>query len=252
MNACATIMQEQDRRRAIRLRLAAMTCPEAATLPTGFAALDRALGGGLPRGRIVELFGPTSGKTTLALEIAARVQSRGPVAWIDADRTFDAAYAAKLGVALARLPVVRPESAEQAMEIACRLAASGGLELLVVDSAAALVPGAELDAGIGGSGPSMHSRALASGLRKLATALARAAIPALFLNQVRTRLAASGGISETSAGGPPLKLHAAVRIFLAPAGPRRVRFRVLKNKASAACAEGELEWKPGAGFTESP
>jgi len=243
-------MKEQDRRRAIGLRLAAMTGPGAAILPTGFAALDRALGGGFPRGRIAELFGPTSGKTTLALQIAAHVQSRGAVAWIDADRTFDAAWAAKLGVALDRLPVVQPESAEQAMEIACRLAASGGLELLVVDSAAALTPRVELDAGIGDSGPSLYSRAMASGLRKLAMALGRAGIPALFLNQVRTRTAPTGALSETSAGGPPLKLYAAVRISVVPSGSHRVRFRVLKNRA-AGIAEGELEWVPGAGFAGS-
>jgi recombination protein RecA len=245
-------MQEQDRQRAIRLRLAGMPGEAAAVLPTGFAALDRALGGGLPRGRIVELFGPTSGKTTLALQVVARVQRGGSAAWIDADRTFDPTYAARLGVALAGLPVVRPESTEQALEIACRLAGSGGLDLLVIDSAAALVPRAELAAAIGESGPGIHSRVLASGLRRLALAAARAGATALFVNQARTRLEASGARPETSAGGPPLKLYAAVRLVLAPSGAGRVRFRVLKNRAAAGASEGELEWQPGRGFVETP
>jgi recombination protein RecA len=243
-------MREQDRQRAIRQKLAAMVSEPAATLPTGFPQLDDALGGGLPRGRITELFGPTSGKTTLALQLAARVSEHGSAAWIDADRTFDPTYAVALGVALDRLAVVRPESAEEALDIACRLAASGGIDLLVVDSAAALVPRVELDTGIGESGPSVHSRALASGLRKLCAVLARMGVPALFLNQARTKVEASGAYSETSAGGPPLKLYAAARIALAPSAPSRVRFRVLKNKAAAGPQEGELQWKPGRGFSE--
>jgi recombination protein RecA len=249
-------MKEEDRQRAIRLRLSRMESAPArrAALATGFAALDAALGtGGLPRGCLVELFGPSCGKTTLALQVAAHLQKQGlTAAWIDSDHAFDPAYAVKLGVALERLPVVEPESAEEALEIARRLALSGAVDLLVVDSAAALVPSLELETGIGASGPGLHSRVLASGLRRLALAAARTGATAVFLNQTRGRPELSGGEAETSAGGPPLKLHAAVRIALGPAGERRVRFRVLKNKVAMAFAEGDLKWKAGLGFAESP
>ena len=209
--------------------------------------------GGLPRGCLVELFGPSCGKTTLALQVAAHLQEHGStVAWIDSDHAFDPLYAARLGVRIERLPVVEPESAEEALEIARRLALSGAVDLLVVDSAAALVPSLELETGIGTSGPGLHSRVLASGLRRLAMAVARAGASVLFLNQTRGRPEPSGGETETSAGGPPLKLYAAVRIALGPAGGRRVRFRVLKNKVATAFVEGDLERNPGLGFAESP
>ncbi|MGB7720911.1 MAG: DNA recombination/repair protein RecA [Bryobacteraceae bacterium] len=254
--------KEQDRQRTIRLKLSQMGSaparragyPAGAALSTGFAALDAALGmGGLPRGCLVELFGPSCGKTTLALQVAAHLQKQGStVAWIDSDHAFDALYAVKLGVAIERLPVVEPETAEEALEIARRLAISGAVDLLVVDSAAALVPSLELETGIGASGPGLHSRVLASGLRRLATAVARGGASVLFLNQTRGRPEPSGGEAETTAGGPPLKLYAAVRIALGPAGERRVRFRVLKNKVATAFAEGDLRWKAGLGFAESP
>ena len=255
-------MKEEDRQRAIRLKLSQMESapvrrtgyPAGPALPTGFAALDAALGtGGLPRGCLVELFGPSCGKTTLALQVAAHLQKRGSTAaWIDADHAFDPLYAVRLGVALERLPVVEPESAEEALDIARRLALSGAVDLLVVDSAAALVPSLELETGIGVSGPGLHGRVLASGLRRLAMAVTKAGASVLFLNQTRGRPEPSGGEAETSAGGPPLKLYAAVRIALGPAGERRVRFRVLKNKVATAFAEGALKWKPGLGFAESP
>jgi recombination protein RecA len=255
-------MNEQDRQRAIRLKLAQMeSAPRrrgghapGPALSTGFAALDAALGmGGLPRGCLVELFGPSCGKTTLALQVAAHLQQNGSTAaWIDSDHAFDPAYAVKLGVAIERLPVIQPESAEEALEIACRLALSGAVDLLVIDSAAALVPSLELETGIGDSGPGLQSRVLASGLRKMAMVVARTGSAVLFLNQTRGRPRPSGRESVTSAGGPPLKLYAAVRIAMGPAGAQQVRFRVMKNKLATAFAEGELKWKPGLGFAESP
>ena len=252
-------MKEQDRQRAIRLRLARMEAgpanPGSVAIPTGFAQLDRALGaGGLPRSHITELFGPSSsGKTTLLLQIIAHLQSSGlAAAWIDADRTFDPAYAAHLGVMVERLPVAQPEAAEQALEIARQLAGSGAVDLLVVDSAAALVPSLELEAGIGQSAHGLHSRVLASGLRKLASAVARTGAAVVFLNQTRWRPDESGWEAETSAGGPPLKLYAAVRIALFAAGGRQIGFRVLKNKVSEGSPEGRLEWRRGVGFAKSP
>jgi recombination protein RecA len=249
-------MTEQDRQRAIRLRLARMDEPSAIpVIATGFAALDAALGtGGFPRGQMVELFGASStGKTTLALQVIAHAQSCGlTAAWIDAEHAFDPAYAATLGVAIDRLPVAKPESAEQALEMVRQLASSRAVDMLVVDSAAALIPRLELETLLGEGGQGLQSRVLASGLRNLAGIVARTGAVVVFLNQLRSRPEASRGESETTAGGPALKLYAAVRISLDARAPDRVRFRVLKNKAAAAFGEGDLHYQRGQGFMKSP
>jgi recombination protein RecA len=223
-------------------------------LPTGFGVLDRALGvGGLPRGRITEIFGPANcGKTALALQAIAYGQQTGSAAaWIDAEHAFDPGFAGRLGVDLARLPVAEPASAEEALEMTRRLAASGAIDLVVVDSAAALVPRLELEAGIVAGSASLQSRVLGSELRRLLWVAHRSGVAVVFLNQTRTRLEASAGELETSAGGPSLKLHAAVRIVLATTG-RTVRFRILKNALAAPFATGELQWHPGSGFAKGP
>jgi len=229
-------MSEEQRQRTIRRKLAGMKASDEDGLPTGLAF------GPLPRGAITELFGPAGcGKTSLALWLVAHWQGTGGAAvWIDADHTFDPAYASALGVAVEKLPVAQPESAEQAFAILQRLALSGALDLLVVDSAAALVPELELETALGSSGPGLQNRVLASGLRKLASSLARSGAAVLFLNQTRMR----GREEESSAGGPALKLHASLRIALEPgAAPGRARFRVLKNKALGAFQEGDVQWK---------
>jgi recombination protein RecA len=221
-------------------------------LPTGFALLDKALGvGGLPRGRITEIFGPPScGKTALALQIVVHVQrSGGAAAWIDAEHAFSPEFAIGLGADVMRMPVATPDSAEQACEIARRFVASGALDLVVIDSAAALVPALEMGSGIAGSG--LHSRVLGSELRRIAPAAARSDASVLFLNQTRVQTNRSVGELETSAGGPGLKLHAAARIALAANG-RTVRFRIVKNSLGAAFATGDLQWLDGAGFAERP
>jgi recombination protein RecA len=243
-------MKESDRQRAILQRLARMQPARLAALPTGFAALDDTIGaGGLPRGHIVEIFGPAgSGKTTLLLQIAAQVQrDRRTVAWVDADHAFDAAWAAQLGVNTEAMPLAQPSSAEQALEIVRTLAASDAVDLLIVDSAAALVPKLEVELG-SDSPPGLHSRVMASGLRKLVQTLIRSSVSVVFLNQMRNREA--GG--ETSAGGPPLKLYASVRIALVRAGGPRVALRSLKNKVAEGASGRELYWRKGGGFAESP
>ncbi|PWU01097.1 MAG: hypothetical protein C5B51_23690 [Terriglobia bacterium] len=220
--------------------------------PTGFATLDSALQiGGYPRGRITEIFGPENcGKTALALQAIARLQRYGgAAAWIDAEHAFHPQFAAQLGVSLAGLPVAEPATTEEALEIARRFACSGAVDLVVIDSAAALVPQLELETGLGGAG-SLHSRVLASELRRLAWLASRTAVCVIFLNQTRVRPASVPGELETSAGGPSLKLYAAVRIALSAAG-RKVRFRVLKNRYAAAFTAGELEWRRGVGFEEA-
>jgi len=250
-------MTEQERQRAILRKLARLEDgvlgrPQS-ILPTGLAALDAALGtGGLPAGAITEIFGSSgTGKTTLALQMVRRAQADGAgVAWLDIDRTFDPAYAASLGVALDSLVVAMPESAEEAFEMAAKLAASQAIGLLIVDPAAALVPALELNAAIGAGGPGLHGRVLAAGLQKLAVAVARSGAALVFLNQTRSRMAADAE-ADTSAGGAPLKLYAAARISLEPAETGRVRFRVLKNKPGELYGSGELRWVPGSGFAET-
>jgi recombination protein RecA len=243
-------MSEEERQRVIRLKLSRMQTTDPEAIPTGFAALDAALGvGGLPRGRILELFGPSSaGKTTLALQIVAHAQAGGfSAGWIDADHAFDATYAAQLGVNFEALPVVQPESAEEALEIARQLAVSGAVDLLVLDSAAALVPRLELDTPLGDSGPGLQSRVLSSGLRKLSSTLQRSGAIILFINQVR-----GGAEGEVSAGGPGLKLYSAARIFLEPSGRAAARFRTVKNKTGEPFSSGELRWNSSIGFAKTP
>ncbi len=250
-------MKEEERQRAILLRLARMQTPSGAPdafFRTGFRALDEAIGGGFPRGHMVELFGPSGcGKTTLAIQCVARVQKDAlTAAWIDADHTFDLGYAARLGVDMERMPFAQPATAEQGMEIARQLAGSGAVDLVVVDSAAALVPRLELEAGIGNDAPGLHSRVLASALRKLRQTLVKSGACVVFLNQMRNRPEASSGEGETSAGGAPLKLFAAVRIALVPSAGGRLALRVRKNKVADSVAERALEWRRGVGFVESP
>jgi len=249
-------MSERDRERTIRRKLVhSGPLGPPAVIPTGFTALDRALGaGGLPRGSIVELFGgASSGKSTLALQMVAHAQSAGfTAAWVDAEHALDAAWASALGVAIEQMPVAKPETAEQALEMARQLAASRAVDLVVVDSAAALIPRLELEAGIGDSGPGLQSRVLASGLRPLAHIVSRSGAVVVFLNQLRSRPEIPGEEPETTAGGPPLKLHAAVRIALEPRAPGRIRFRILKNKAAEGCGEGDLRVREGGGFEKSP
>jgi recombination protein RecA len=245
---------EEYRRRTIHLKLGRMAEPTPAVIATGLRSLDAALGvGGAPRGRISEIFGPPScGKSTLGLQIVARAQKDGlTAAWIDADSTFDAGRAASLGVSLERLTVAQPASAEESLEIARRLADCGVVDLLVIDSVAALAPRLELSTQLGESGPGLHARVLASGLRRLSTAAARSGMAVLCLNQ--TRSAPESDAEESSAGGPGLKLVAAVRIALRPIDERRsVALRILKNKLAAPFATCELAWSDEAGFTESP
>jgi recombination protein RecA len=244
-------MNEAGRREAILRRLARMndSGPHSRPIPSGFPSLDRMMGGGFPRGRMLEFFGPAGGgKTTLALQCIAHAQRLGfNAAFIDADQTFDGSYAATLGVDIAKLPLAQPADAEEALEIASALAGSGAIDLIVVDSAAALTARLEIRAGIGESAPGLQSRVLSNELRKLSASLRRGEASVLFLNQARNRAEGEG---ETSAGGHPLKLFAAVRIAMNRAGASRLRFRVLKNRTSAESDSAELEWRSGAGFAE--
>jgi recombination protein RecA len=243
-------MREDERQRVIRQKLARMECRAVDAIPTGFSALDGAIGGGIPRGRIVEIFGASStGKTTLGLQVVAQAQQAGlSAAWLDADHQFDPAYASKLAVDLDKLPVLQPECAEEALEIARQLTVSGAVDLLVLDPVAALVPRMELETALGDSGPGMQARVLSSGLRKLSATVARAGIGVLFLNQTRGGNTAE---NEVSAGGPGMKLYAAIRVLVQPAGRAGVRFRIVKNKVAKPFTEGELQWAKVPGFAKT-
>ncbi len=214
-------------------------------IPTGFPALDTALGtGGYPRGQMVEIFGPDGcGKTSLALCAVAEAQRQGgAAAFIDVDHALSAETAARRGVDMALLAVVRPRTGEQALEMASALAASGTVDLIVVDSVAALAPRLELEAGIGDLSR-LQARVLAEGLRRLAPRAARSGACLLFLNQVRERKVTVGD-PETTAGGSALKLRAAMRIELRSAraaGTLRVRARVVKNRLAPAFRSAEFE-----------
>ncbi|HJT89615.1 MAG TPA: ATPase domain-containing protein [Bryobacteraceae bacterium] len=245
-------MLESERQRVIQRKLSESRPPaRSAALPTGFPGLDAALGiGGLARGSLIEIFGaPSCGKTALSLQIVVHLQRQNlNAAWIDAEHVFDAGFAARLGVDVSRLPVTEPQSAEEALEMARRFTASGAIDLVVIDSAAALAPRLEIAAPLGETGGGLHARVLGSELRRLAAMASRAGVCILLLNQTRARL--GSGELETSAGGAPIKLHSSVRIALSATG-RKVRFRVLKNKFAAAYLGGELEWISSRGFAEA-
>jgi recombination protein RecA len=237
-------MTERDRRRAIQLKLARSEAKRVNRITTGFFALDQALVGGLPRGLIAELAGaPSSGKTTFALCVVAHTQQDSlRAAWIDAEHVFDPAYAARLGVSLERLAVARANTAEQSLEIARQLAGSGAIDLLVLDSAAALTPAIEFEIGIGEIGPGLQARVLASGFRRLAVVAAKTETAVLVLNQIRS--GAGVGCSERSAGGPAVKLHASLRIALEPLETGLgAHFRILKSRLATPVREGGLRFE---------
>ena len=215
-------------------------------LPSGSVTVDAAMGvGGLPRGRMIELFGPPSvGKTTLGLQAVAAVQREGDTAaFVDAERAFDGAYAARVGVDVEALVIARTDDGQQAFRVVEKLAASKAVDLIVVDSVAALLPPEEREEALGEASPFGQSEMLASGLRRLARALQGSPACVLFLNQVR---AYQGfGYAETSSGGWALKLHAAVRADLRERGPR-VQLRVIKNQLSKP-VQTEFEFAAGVG-----
>src|ERR1700687_1676844 len=184
-------------------------------IPTGSLTLDMALGvGGIPRGRVVEIFGPeSSGKTTLALHVIAQAQKLGgSAAFIDAEHALDPTYARKLGVDIDNLIVSQPDYGEQALEITGALVASGGIDVIVIDSVAALVPKAELDGDMGDSHMGLHARLMSQALRKLTGAVARTNTLLIFINQIREKIGVMFGNPETTTGGRALKFYSSVRV----------------------------------------
>src|SRR4030088_199627 len=216
---------------------------EVDVISTGSLGLDIALGiGGLPRGRIIEIFGPeSSGKTTLALHVIAEAQKRGGVcAFIDAEHALDPAYARKLGVDVDNLLISQPDAGEQALEIADTLVRSGAIDVLVVDSVAALVPRAELEGEMGDSHMGLHARLMSQALRKITGSVSRSKCMLIFLNQIRMKIGVMFGNPETTTGGNALKFYASVRLEIRRTGQIKERDEVVGNQTRVKVGKNKM------------